>query len=96
MAAIAIDSEYPDRAAKAAMQGVAKISVSHPLAIRLRAHAACAYARLGQRESCETLFGEAYQLYERLPARAQCHLVSVGEVVGSRGEIVESARRVAR
>jgi transcriptional regulator with XRE-family HTH domain len=72
MAAIAIDSEHPDRAAKAAMQGVAKISASHPLTVRLRAHAACAYARLGQRESCETLFGEAQQLYERLPARAPC------------------------
>ncbi|MGH3721434.1 MAG: helix-turn-helix transcriptional regulator [Pseudonocardiaceae bacterium] len=70
MAAIAIDSEHPDRAARAAMQGVARISTSHPLAVRLLAHTARAYARLGQREPCETLFAEAQQLYERLPARA--------------------------
>ncbi|MGH3688461.1 MAG: hypothetical protein ACRDSM_26140, partial [Pseudonocardiaceae bacterium] len=70
MAAIAKDSGYPDRAARAAMQGVARISTSHPLAVRLLAHAACAHARLGQREPCETLFAEAQQLYERLPARA--------------------------
>jgi tetratricopeptide (TPR) repeat protein len=70
MASIAMYSEYPDRAAKAAMQGVVKVSTSHPLAVSLRAHAARAYAKLGQREPCETLFAEARQLYERLPARA--------------------------
>ncbi|MGH3869112.1 MAG: hypothetical protein ACRDQ4_23960, partial [Pseudonocardiaceae bacterium] len=52
-----------------AMQGVAKVSTSHPLVVRLHAHAARAYARLGQRESCETLFNEALRLHERLPAR---------------------------
>ncbi|MGH3974709.1 MAG: hypothetical protein ACRDS9_15470, partial [Pseudonocardiaceae bacterium] len=72
MASIAMDSEHPDRAARAAMKGVAKVSTSHPLAVRLRAHAARAYARLGQREPCETLFAEAQQLHERLPARAPC------------------------
>jgi tetratricopeptide (TPR) repeat protein len=70
MASIAMDSERPDSAMRAAMQGVAKVSTSHPLAVRLRAHAARAYARLGQREPCETLFGEAQRLRERLPARA--------------------------
>jgi hypothetical protein len=54
------------------MRGAVKVSTSHPLAVRLRAHAARAYARLGRRESCETLFGEAQQLYERLPARSPC------------------------
>ncbi len=70
MASIAMYSKDPDSAAKAAMQGVAKVSTSHPLAVRLRAHAARAHARFGQRESCETLFAEAQQLHERLPARA--------------------------
>ena len=72
MALIAMSSEDPDSAARAAMRGAAKVPTSHPLAVRLRAHAAHAHARLGQRESCETLFGEAQQLYERLPARAPC------------------------
>jgi tetratricopeptide (TPR) repeat protein/transcriptional regulator with XRE-family HTH domain len=72
MASIAMDSEHPDNAARAAMQGVAKVSTSHPLAVRLRAHAARAHARLGQREPCETLFAEAQRLHERLPARAPC------------------------
>jgi hypothetical protein len=70
MASIAMYSERPDSAMRAAMQGVAKVSTSHPLAVRLRAHAARAYARLGQREPCETLFAEAQRLRERLPARA--------------------------
>ena len=70
MASIAMDSEHPDSAMRAAMQGVTKVSTSHPLAVRLRAHAARAYARLGQREPCETLFDEAQRLRERLPARA--------------------------
>ncbi len=70
MASIAMDSENPEGAASAAMQGAVKVSISHPLAVRLRAHAARAYARLGQREPCETLFAEAQQLRERLPARA--------------------------
>ncbi|MGH9962130.1 MAG: hypothetical protein ACREBC_34210, partial [Pyrinomonadaceae bacterium] len=72
MASIAMDSENPDSAASAAMRGAVKVSTSHPLAVRLRAHAARAYARLGQREPCETLFGEAQRLHERLPARAPC------------------------
>jgi hypothetical protein len=52
------------------MQGVAKVSTSQPLTVRLRAHAARPYARLGQREPCETLFDEAQRLRERMPARA--------------------------
>ncbi|MGH3696371.1 MAG: hypothetical protein ACRDRX_20655, partial [Pseudonocardiaceae bacterium] len=54
----------------AALQGAAKVSTNHPLAVQLRAHAARAYARSGQREPCATLFAEAQQLRERLPARA--------------------------
>jgi len=52
------------------MRGATKVSPSHPLAVRLRAQAARAHARLAQREQCETLFDEAQRLYERLPARA--------------------------
>lgn len=69
MATIAMYSE-PDSAARAAMRGVSKVSTSHPLAVLLRAQAARAYARLGQREPCETLFSEAQRLHERLPTRA--------------------------
>ncbi|MGH3693321.1 MAG: hypothetical protein ACRDRX_04865, partial [Pseudonocardiaceae bacterium] len=53
----------------AALQGAAKVSTNHPLAVQLRAHAARAYARSGQREPCATLFAEAQRLRERLPAR---------------------------
>jgi helix-turn-helix protein len=60
----------PDSAAKAAMKGAAKVPVAHPLAVLLRAQAARAYARLGQRGPCETLFAEAQQLHDRLPTRA--------------------------
>jgi transcriptional regulator with XRE-family HTH domain len=70
MASIAMYSERPDSAVRAAMRGVTKVSSGHPLAVRLRAQAARAHARLGQREPCETLFGEAQRLHERLPARA--------------------------
>lgn len=70
MASIAMYSEHPGSAARAATQGADKVSTSHPLAVRLRAQAARAYARLGQREPCEIFFDEAQRLQERLPARA--------------------------
>jgi hypothetical protein len=76
MASIAMYSEHPDGAARVAMQGAAKVSASHPLAVSLRAHAARAYARLGQREPCETLFAEAQRLHERLPARLPCRFAT--------------------
>lgn len=69
MACIAMDAGRPDSAAKVAMRSVAKVSASHPLAVRLHAQAARAHARLGQRELYETLFSEAQRLHERLPAR---------------------------
>ncbi|MGH8349131.1 MAG: helix-turn-helix domain-containing protein, partial [Pseudomonas sp.] len=69
MASIAMDSQNPDGAIAAALQGAAKVSTNHPLAVQLRAHAARAYARSGQREPCATLFAEAQRLRERLPAR---------------------------
>jgi hypothetical protein len=69
MASIAMQSEHPDGALSAALRGAAKVSASHPLAVRLQAHAARAHARLGQRELYETLFTEAQRLHERLPVR---------------------------
>ncbi|MGH3694654.1 MAG: helix-turn-helix domain-containing protein [Pseudonocardiaceae bacterium] len=70
MASITMYSERPHNAVRAAMRGATKVPGGHPLAVRLRAQAARAHARLGQREPCETLFGEAQRLHERLPARA--------------------------
>jgi tetratricopeptide (TPR) repeat protein len=70
MASIAMYSERPEGAVRAAMRGITKVSSSHPLAVRLRGQAARAHARLGQREPCETLFHEAQRLHERLPTGA--------------------------
>ncbi|MGH3696367.1 MAG: helix-turn-helix domain-containing protein [Pseudonocardiaceae bacterium] len=83
MASIAMLSEYPESAVKAAMQGVVKVSTSHPLAVSLRAHAARAHARLGQREPCATLFAEAQQLRERLPARAPSRFTKDTGIIAS-------------
>ncbi|MBV9144205.1 MAG: hypothetical protein JO115_25345 [Pseudonocardiales bacterium] len=69
MASIAMQSGHPDGALNAALRGAAKVSASHPLAVRLQAHAARAHARLGQREPYETLFTEAQRLHERLTTR---------------------------
>lgn len=70
MASITLYSERPHSALTAAMRGATKVPSGHPLAVRLRAQAARAHARLGQQEPCETLFAEAQRLHERLPARA--------------------------
>jgi tetratricopeptide (TPR) repeat protein len=70
MASIAMYSGHPDGAMSAALRGAAKVSASHPLAVRLHAQAARAHARLGQQEPCETFFNEAHRLHERLRARA--------------------------
>jgi tetratricopeptide (TPR) repeat protein len=70
MASIAIYTGRPGKAVAAARAGIAKAPLQHPLAVRLRAQAARAHARLGQREDCEGLLLEAAGLYERLPARA--------------------------
>ncbi|GII88302.1 hypothetical protein Ssi03_62920 [Sphaerisporangium siamense] len=70
MASIALYMDRPARAIDAARRGMSKASPNHPLAIRLRAQAARAHARLGQREECEELLRDAGQRYERLPARA--------------------------
>jgi transcriptional regulator with XRE-family HTH domain len=69
MASIAMYANHPAQAATAARRGIRKAPVSHPLAVRLRAQAARAHARLGQREECEDLLAEARELYDKLPAK---------------------------
>jgi len=70
MASIAIYTGRSQKAVAAARAGMARVPLGHPLAVRLRAQAARAHARLGQREDCEGLLREAAGLYDRLPARA--------------------------
>src|SRR6266566_69123 len=70
MAEIAIDQNRPDRALSAAGKGIQRCPESHPLAIRLRAHAARAYARLGEPGKCEDLLTQAQTLWDRLPTTA--------------------------
>jgi len=70
MASIAIYTGRPQKAVTAERAGIARAPAGHPLAVRLRAQAARAHARLGQRGDCEGLLREAADLYGRLPARA--------------------------
>jgi tetratricopeptide (TPR) repeat protein len=74
MSEIALDQNRLDQAVSAAAKGIGQASASHPLAVRLRAHAACAYARLGKRGECEDLLTEARKLWDRLPATAPAFL----------------------
>ncbi|MGH4018401.1 MAG: tetratricopeptide repeat protein, partial [Pseudonocardiaceae bacterium] len=69
MTAIATYAERPGGAVQAAMKGIALVPTDHPLAIRLRAKAARAYARLGDQETFDTLFAEARNLYDHMPAQ---------------------------
>jgi tetratricopeptide (TPR) repeat protein len=68
MASIAIYANRPERAAAAARRGIERAPAAHPVAVRLRAQAARAHARLGQRDECERSFTEARDLYDRLPS----------------------------
>lgn len=70
MSSVAMYSGRAGRAAEAARQGIATAPTGHPLAIRLRAQAARAHARLGHREECKQLLREAEELHEQLPSRA--------------------------
>jgi len=70
MSSIALYTGSAERAVAAAWQGIGKAPAMHPLAVRLRAQAARAHAKLGQRQECESLLAEAQALYDRLPARA--------------------------
>jgi len=69
MASIAIYADQPERAVAAAEQGIAKAPPTHPLAVRLRAQAARAHARLGHRDECEEMLHQAGEVYGKLPAR---------------------------
>lgn len=69
MTAIATYAEHPDGAVRVAKRGIAQVSPTHPLAVRLRAKAARAYARLGDREKFEILFAEACRLHDQLPTQ---------------------------
>ncbi len=68
MAEIALDQDRPDRALSAAAKGIEQAPVSHPLAVRLRAHAARAYARLGEPGKCQDLLTETDTLWDRVSA----------------------------
>jgi tetratricopeptide (TPR) repeat protein len=63
----ALDQNRPDLALNAAARGIEICPVSHPLAVRLRAHAAWARARMGQRAGCDDLLAEAQAVWDRLP-----------------------------
>ena len=69
MTAIATYSDYPGGAVQAATKGIAQVPSHHPLAIRLRAKAARAYARLGDQDRCETLLAEARRLHDQMPTQ---------------------------
>jgi tetratricopeptide (TPR) repeat protein len=69
MASIAMYNDQPERALNAATKGMRAAPASHPVAVRLRAQAARAHARLGQREECERFLAEARDLYDRLPSQ---------------------------
>lgn len=70
MASIAMYTDRPDRAVIAAGKGLKKASARHPVAVRLRAQAARAYARLGQADESAAQMSEANRLFARLPARS--------------------------
>jgi transcriptional regulator with XRE-family HTH domain len=70
MSSIALYTGRPGRAAEAARKGITRAPAGHPLAVRLRAQAARAHSRLGQREECETLLAEAADLNDAMPARS--------------------------
>ncbi len=69
MATIAIYAARPGKAVVSATKGIDKVPHHHPLAVRLRAQAACACARQGHRDECVELLTEAHKLHDRLPAK---------------------------
>jgi transcriptional regulator with XRE-family HTH domain len=83
MSSVAMWAGRPQRAADAARRGMSAAPAGHPLAVRLRAQAARAHASLGQREECEQMFGEALDLYDRLPARAPMRFATDTGVLAS-------------
>ncbi|GAA4609183.1 hypothetical protein GCM10023195_36770 [Actinoallomurus liliacearum] len=69
LASIATYTDRPARAVAVAHKGITRAPERHPIAIRLRAKAARAYACLGQGAECEDLLRGAEELHDRLPAR---------------------------
>jgi tetratricopeptide (TPR) repeat protein len=67
MASIALYAGCPERAVKAAHRGIEQAPPGHPLAVRLHAQAARAYAKLGRSDECERFFNEVQELHDRLP-----------------------------
>ncbi|MGH4019792.1 MAG: hypothetical protein ACRDT0_11260 [Pseudonocardiaceae bacterium] len=76
MTTIATYAERPDRAVQTAMKGIAQAPTDHPLSIQLRVKVARAYARLGDRETFDTLFTEARRLHDQLPAQTPCRFTT--------------------
>jgi transcriptional regulator with XRE-family HTH domain len=64
----------PGKAIDAAMKGLDKVSDRHPVAARLRAKAARAHARQGNRESCVELLADAREVCDRLPDQTPSRL----------------------
>jgi hypothetical protein len=67
LASFPLYAEYPERAVEAAHRGIEKVPLGHPLAVRLHAKAARAYAKLGRSDECERVLAEAQELHDRLP-----------------------------
>jgi tetratricopeptide (TPR) repeat protein len=74
MNAIATYTNRHAAAVSAARRGITRVSPRHPLAVRLRAKAARAYAWTGRREDCYQLFNQAETLHDRLPSQAPMRL----------------------
>lgn len=74
MATIALHANRPGKAALAAQKCIGRIPDQHPLAVRLRTQAACAFARRDRRAECAELLTEAQALHDRLPTRKSSRL----------------------
>ncbi len=83
MATIALYADRPGKAVLAAQKGIGRIPNQHPLSVRLRAQAACARARQGQRAECVELLTEAQELHDRLPARSPGRLPVDNDIFAS-------------
>jgi len=83
MATIAMYAAQPGKAVLAAQKGISKVPHHHPLAVRLRAQAACACASAGQRAECVELLTEAHELHDRLPARSTGRLPVDNDIFAS-------------
>ncbi|MEU6710290.1 tetratricopeptide repeat protein [Nonomuraea sp. NPDC046802] len=69
MASIALHADQPSRAVSAALRGLNRVPVSHPLAVRLHAQASRGHARLGNRDDFQDTYQQADNLWNALPTR---------------------------